>query len=143
MGQFWRAPKNLLVTRERAGTTERFYDPFDRVVGVLYRRARAILVLYSYDDLGLVSRVSLVDINTLSADGNLHAEGAALMQSSETDGTGWRQKESSVESVRGRLRALTPAQLRGIAWLLSGLRLSKESGRPNPKRAYAGRGSQI
>jgi YD repeat-containing protein len=108
---------NRIWARDNAGTTEYYYDAFDRLAAVIWNRGIRRLIAYEHDHLGLPSRVSVFDLQSLEGTAIFSEPIGKLAPPSQLDSSFWHERERLVLDLVNRLRA--SAAMGNFPWLVS------------------------
>ena len=97
---------NRIWARGETGTTEYYYDAFDRLSAVIWDRGPKRLIAYEYDHVGRISRISVFNLRPLENVPSYSKAAAQLAAPGPSDSSGWHARERQVLALADRLRAV-------------------------------------
>jgi YD repeat-containing protein len=95
---------NRIWTRDSAGSTEYYYDAFDRLSAAIWDRGPKRLIAYQYDHTGLISRISIFNWQPLQHVPSYSGQVAKLETPVPSDANAWHERERQVLALTDSLR---------------------------------------
>jgi YD repeat-containing protein len=98
------AAGNRIWMKDTSGTTEYYYDAFDRLVGVISKHSPWQLIIYDYDPFGHISYISIVNLSMMEQELKYREFLRELEKKLTQDLQRWRDREIRFYQMIERLK---------------------------------------
>ncbi|HID08179.1 MAG TPA: hypothetical protein EYP10_13655, partial [Armatimonadetes bacterium] len=95
---------NRIWMKDKTGTTEYYYDTFDRLVGVIWKHSPWKLIVYDYDPWGYLSYMAIFNLRMVEQELEYRDVLRELEMKSSDRVQRWRDRELRFQQMMERLR---------------------------------------
>lgn len=96
---------NRIWMKDKMGTTEYYYDFFDRLIGVIWRRNPLRLIVYDYDPWGYLARITIFNLQALGQDLKYRETIREFEMKHADTMQEWHRRESTLQRLLEQLRS--------------------------------------
>ncbi len=95
---------------DETGSTEYYYDAFDRLSAVLWQRLPQQLITYEYDPWDFITHMTIVNLGKLSEESGYRETVSTLLEETAAEVEDWKAREEQVQKLLTQLAQELPGR---------------------------------